>query len=253
MSVVMKIKSFSIGLIIVKITFLLFFTVYAQETKQELKQVRLLSVQIDNRKLLMQALAERQSTREFSSEPLSLQMLSDLLWAANGINRPDTSGRTAPSAMNMQEIDIYVAKADGLFLYDAKDNALLQVLSEDIRALTGKQEFVKDAPVNLIFVADFTKMNKIPQEEVVFYAACDTGFVSQNVYLFCASNALATVVRGWIDKTALAKAMKLKPAQTIILAQTVGYPKKQNDDGRGKVEEKTIELKDDYQLPLNSK
>ena len=148
-----------------------------------------------------------------------------MLWAANGINRPESDHRTAPSAMNMQEIDIYVAKADGLYLYDAKENILRQILKEDLRAMTGKQIFVKDAPVNLIFVADSFKMGKISGSGIDFYAATDTGFISENVYLFCASEGLATVVRGLVDKPALAKAMKLRSDQKIILTQTVGYPK----------------------------
>jgi len=152
-------------------------------------------------------------------------VLSNLLWAAFGINRPDSGKRTAPTAMNMQEIDIYVATADGLYLYNAKENALEPILSEDIRAATGPQPFVKDAPVNLVFVADFAKMRG-SEENKVFYSATDTGFVSQNVYLFCASEGLATVVRGYVEKDKLAKVMKLRDDQKIILAQTVGYPKK---------------------------
>jgi nitroreductase len=174
---------------------------------------------------LMQALKQRQSRREFSTKELSLQTLSDLLWAAAGVNRPDTGGRTAPSAHNAQEIDIYVAVKDGLFLYDARNNALLPVLPVDIRVVTGDQAFVKDAPVNLIFVADHRKMEGMTGEQKDFYAATDTGFISENIYLFCASAGLATVVRGWLNKLTLTKAMKLRPSQTIILAQTIGYPR----------------------------
>jgi len=150
-------------------------------------------------KPLMQALKERKSAREFSGEKLPLQVLSNMLWAANGISRNDGK-RTAPTAMNKQEIDVYVAMANGLFLYDAKDNKLVAVLAKDIREATGKQPFVKDAPVNLVFVADYAKMGAMPNDQKDFYAATDTGFVSQNVYLFCASEGLATVVRGWVDK-----------------------------------------------------
>ena len=173
----------------------------------------------------MQALKERKSMREFSVQELPLQVISDLLWAADGINRPESAHRTAPSAMNMQEIEIYLAKADGLYLYDAKGNMLILVASGDIRALTGKQPFVKDAPINLIYVADITKTSKLSAVDTDFYAAADTGFVSENVYLYCASVGLSTVVRGSIDKWALAKAMKLGADKKIILAQTVGYPK----------------------------
>lgn len=171
---------------------------------------------------LMQALKVRKSSREFSPRQLPLQMLSDLLWAADGINRPKTGFRTAPSAKNMQEIDIYVAKSEGLYLYDAAGNMLVPLSAQDLRGMTGQQPFVKDAPVNLIYVADLSRME--PQD-ASFYAPADTGFISENVYLFCASFGLATVVRGSIDREVLAKAMNLRPDQKIILAQTVGYPK----------------------------
>lgn len=192
---------------------------------QDIKPIKLLAPQLEGGKSLMQALKERKSLREFSFKELPLQVISDLLWAANGINRLDSGHRTAPSAMNMQEIDIYLAKADGLYLFDAKQNMLIPVAGEDIRALTGKQPFVKDAPINLIYVADLSKMGKISGSDADFYASADTGFISQNVYLYCASAGLATVVRSMMDKAALAKAMKLSPDQKIMLAQTVGYPK----------------------------
>jgi SagB-type dehydrogenase family enzyme len=193
---------------------------------QELKPIELPKPQTDGGKPLMQALKNRKTSREFSSEKLPLQTLSNMLWAANGINRPDSKKHTAPTAMNCQEIDIYVAIADGLYLYDANSNVLKAVLAEDIRAATGPQPFVKDAPVNLVFVADYSKMSRASDEDKALYSATDTGFISQNVYLYCASEGLATVVRGYVDRPALAKVMKLRDNQKIILAQTVGYPKK---------------------------
>lgn len=196
-------------------------TTYAQE----IKSIKLLTAQMEGGKPLMQVLKDRKSMREFSPKELPLQVISDMLWAACGVNRPDSGHRTAPSAMNMQEIDIYVAEASGLYLFDAKANMLIPILAEDIRALTGKQPFVKDAPINLIYVADLSKMSKLSAENIDFYSATDTGFISENVYLFCASSGLATVVRGLVDKPALVKAMKLRLDQKIILAQTVGYPK----------------------------
>jgi SagB-type dehydrogenase family enzyme len=192
----------------------------------ELKAIQLPKPQVDRGKSLMQALKDRSSSRSFSSEKLSLQVLSNLLWAAFGVNRPESGKRTAPSAMNRQEIDIYVSTADGLYLYNAKDNMLSPVLAEDIRALTGRQGYVKEAPLNLIYVADFSRMGEETKEVKEFYSAADTGFIGQNVYLFCASENLATVVRGSIDRKALAKAMRLRPDQRIILAQSVGYPKR---------------------------
>jgi SagB-type dehydrogenase family enzyme len=191
-----------------------------------LKPVQLLKPQVDGGRPLMQVLKDRSTSRSFSAEKLQLQVLSNLLWAAFGINRPDSGKRTAPSAMNWQEIDIYVAAADGLYLYDAKAHLLQPVLSDDIRAMTGRQPFVKEAPINLVYVADFTRTGTASQEDKELYSAADTGFISENVYLYCASEGLATVVRGSIDRAALAKAMKLRPDQKIILAQTVGHPKK---------------------------
>jgi SagB-type dehydrogenase family enzyme len=193
---------------------------------QDLKPIQLPKPQMNGGKPLMQALKERKSTRSFSTEKLPDQVLGNMLWAAFGINRPDSGNRTAPSAMNRREIDIYVATADGLYLYDAKGHALQPVFTEDIRAETGMQPFVKDAPVELVYVADYSRMGGGTDEDKNLYAAADTGFIGQNVYLFCASEGLATVVRGSVPRQALAKTMKLRPDQKIILAQTVGYPKK---------------------------
>jgi SagB-type dehydrogenase family enzyme len=193
---------------------------------EELKPVKLPAPQTDGGKPLMQVLKDRVSSREFSSEKLPMQVLSDLLWAACGINRADTGKRTAPSARNWQEIDVYVAAKEALYLYDAKNNQLLPVLEKDIRADTGKQGFVKTAPINLVYVADFSKITAESTDDKVLYSAADTGFISQNVYLYCASAGLATVVRGYVDKPALEKIMGLRPDQKVILSQTVGYPKK---------------------------
>jgi SagB-type dehydrogenase family enzyme len=192
---------------------------------QELKPIELPQPQTEGGKPLMQALKARHTTREFKPNPLAAQVLSNLLWAAFGINRPDSGKRTAPSARNWQEIDIYVAMAEGTYVYDAKTHRLNPVLSGDIRAATGGQDFVKDAPVNLVYVADLAKTGDASAEGQNLYTAVDTGFISQNVYLFCASEGLATVVRGTVDRPALAKLLKLRTDQKIIVAQTVGYPK----------------------------
>ena len=207
--------------------FAAFFTIMAVTCfAEEAKVIKLPTPETQGGKPLMQALKDRRSDRYFSGKELPLQVLSDLLWAACGINRPDSGRRTAPTAKNMQEIDVYVAKAEGLYLYDAAANSLVMVLSEDIRKATGGQPFVGTAPVELIFVAEMSRMSGMPADAADFYAATDTGFVSQNVYLYSASAGLATVVRGWVDKPALAKAMKLRPSQKVILTQTVGYPGK---------------------------
>ena len=192
---------------------------------QEQKNIVLPKPQTDGGKPLMQALKERSSGREFSTRELPPQVLSNLLWAACGINRPDGK-RTAPSASNRQEIDVYVAMASGLYLYSPKEHQLQPVMPDDIRAATGRQGFAKSVPVNLVYVADFARMGGSPEPDKVFYSAANTGFISQNVYLFCASEGLATVVRGLVDRTALAKIMKLRPEQRVILAQSIGYPAK---------------------------
>ena len=194
---------------------------------EEQRPIQLFKPQIGSGNPFMQLLWRRMSGREFSPEPLPIEVLSNMLWAAFGINRPDGK-RTAPTASNRQEIDIYVATANGLYLYDAKTNLLNPVLAEDIRGMTGRQPFVKEAAVNLIFVADYSKMGTATNDVKDIYSAAATGFISENVYLYCVSEGLATVVRASIDKTALANVMKLRPDQKIILAQSVGYPKSSN-------------------------
>jgi len=174
---------------------------------------------------LMQALKERQSGRDFSTQKLSMETLSTLLWAAWGINRPD-GHHTAPSARNAQEIDVYVATNDGLFLYLPKDHQLKRILAEDVRAATGTNDYVKTAALNLVYVADPAKAGLKDEASIEFYSGADTSFLAENVYLFCASEGLSAVVRGSIDRPALAKIMKLRPDQKITLAQSVGYPKK---------------------------
>jgi SagB-type dehydrogenase family enzyme len=191
----------------------------------ELLPVKLPPPNLNSGKSLMQSLQTRKSSRDFSTKKLPVEVLSNLLWAACGINRPESGRRTAPSAVNWQEVDIYVAVGDGLYLYNAKEHVLKPVINQDIRELTGKQTFVKDAPVNLIYVADYSRMGGANAEEKNSYSAADTAFIAQNVYLYCASEGLATVVRGSIDRDVLAKAMQLRDNQKIILSQTVGYPK----------------------------
>jgi SagB-type dehydrogenase family enzyme len=173
---------------------------------------------------LMQALKERHSTREFSNKALPMQLLSDLLWAANGVNRPESGKRTAPTARDMREIQVYVTLANGTYLFDPVAHSLKRVSERDLRGLAGTQDFVAQAPLNLVYVSDTSLMDS-DDENKHFYSATDTGFIAQNVYLFCASTGLATVVRGSIDRKVLAVALKLSPHQQIILAQTVGYPR----------------------------
>ncbi|HWU39514.1 MAG TPA: SagB/ThcOx family dehydrogenase [Candidatus Acidoferrum sp.] len=211
---------------IAQLAFALLLVCPSADTAQELKAIQLSPPQTDGGRPLMQVLKDRASSRNFSPEKLPAQVLSNMLWAAYGVNRPESGGRTAPSANNSQDMDIYVAMADGVFLYDAKANVLKPVVADDIRSLTGRQPFPKDAPVNLIYVSDQSKMTRAASGDRDFYAAAHTGFIGQNVYLFCASEGLATVVRALVDRPALAKALGLRPDQKITLVQTVGYPKK---------------------------
>lgn len=173
---------------------------------------------------LMQALKARHSSREFDARPLPAQVLSDLLWAAGGVNRPESGKRTAPTARDMREVLIYAITAEGARLYEPGAHSLRRVAEGDLRHLAGTQDFVARAPLNLVYVADLGRMDT-SDENKRLYSATDTGFIAQNVYLFCASAGLATVVRGSVDREALGAALGLGPEQRIILAQTVGYPK----------------------------
>lgn len=171
---------------------------------------------------LMEALRRRMSRRTFAPDPLPQQTLSDLLWAAAGVNRPDLGGRTAPSAMNSQEVQVYAALPAGLFLYDEAAHALRLVAAVDVRRVTGYQDFVDTAALDLIYVADHRRMRLVPAAMRDGYAFAAAGAMAQNVYLYCASAGLATVIRAWFDHQALATAMMLEPDQRLLLAQTVG-------------------------------
>jgi SagB-type dehydrogenase family enzyme len=173
---------------------------------------------------LMEAIAKRRSLREFARTALPLPMLSSLLWAANGVNRED-GGRTAPSAMHANEIDIYVALPSGAYLYDATAHALELVAGRDLRRVTGYQDFVDEAPLDLVYVADHGRMRLIPVASRESFASVAAGAITQNVYLFAASHGLATVIRAWIDREAIAEALGLPHDHQVLLSQTVGFPK----------------------------
>ena len=173
---------------------------------------------------LMQALSLRRSTREFSTRKIPDQVLGELLWAAYGINRP-SGDRTAPSWRHIIVIDVYAAMEDGLWLYDPKRHALVPHPAGDIRAQTGQQEFVRHAPLNLVYVANGSRMSELTPENRKLYCSVDSAFIGQNVYLYCASAGLATVFRGAVDYPKLARAMRLDHDQFVAFAQTVGYPK----------------------------
>lgn len=194
----------------------------ALATAQEITPIALPAPTTTGGKPLMEALKERKSTRAFSPEKPPAQVLSNLLWAAWGINRED-GRRTAPSASNRQEIEVYVVTADGAYSYDARENLLKPVAGGDLRKVTGTAPFVAEAPLNLVFVADFARMGGSDDNAKNATANADTGFIAQNVYLFCASEGLGAVVRGSVNRPELSKALNLRPEQRITLAQTVGY------------------------------
>jgi SagB-type dehydrogenase family enzyme len=206
---------------------------------QESNVIKLPPPQTDGGKPLMQALKLRQSTRgNFGpEEKLSLQTLSNLLWAADGVNRPN-GYRTAPSAAGWQNIEIYVTTADGLFLYDASQHVLKVISREDVRATSGlegpaegkmKQDFAKTAPLSLIYVADMTKTRgmKYQGEDVgVAWSYANASAIAENVYLFCASEGLACILRAMLDPAQVAKSFKLRPEEKAILTQTIAQFKK---------------------------
>jgi nitroreductase len=173
---------------------------------------------------LMQALQARRSIREYSTRPLPAQVLSDLLWAAYGINRP-SGERTAPYWRHIMVIDVYAAMADGVWLYDPEAHVLRRHLGADIRAQTGLQDFVASAPLNLVYVVHGERMKDVTPEDRRLYGSVDAAFAGQNVYLYCASEGLATVFRGAIDYARLAGALQLPDGQFVAFAQTVGYPR----------------------------
>lgn len=174
---------------------------------------------------LMEALQKRHSEREFRPDPLPPQQLADLLWATAGVNRPADDGRTAPSAMHAQEVDVYIALPQGLYRYAPHGHVLQLMREEDVRRVTGYQDFVDDAPLDLVYVADHSRMKMIPAAMRESYASIAAGAMAQNLYLYCASAGLVTVVRAWFDRQALGQAMGLTPDQQILLTQTVGNPK----------------------------
>lgn len=188
---------------------------------QELKPIKLNQPDTKRGLSLMQALEKRQSVREYSSQALALQDLSDLLWAANGINRPEAGKRTAPSAMNRQEIDVYVCLPEGAYLYDAQTHELKPVAKGDFRtAVAGAQEFVTQAPVCLVLVGNLEHFNG-----EVLMPAMDAGIVSQNISLFCTAAGLVTVPRASMDHEKLHALLQLKDSQRLLMNHPVGYAK----------------------------
>ena len=192
---------------------------------QELQEIKLNAPDKTRGSATMKALSDRQSVREYDMKALSLQDLSDLLWAANGINRDD-GRRTAPTASNRQEIDVYVVREDGAYFYDAQAHALKPVAKGDFRAaVAGQQDFVKTAPVSLVIVINLEKLGDPTAEQTKLMGAVDTGIVSQNINVFCAAVGLSTVPRASMDQAELRKILKLSDTQLPLMNNPVGYPK----------------------------
>ncbi len=192
---------------------------------QELKVIKLNAPDKAKGEAMMKVFNERQSIREYAQKDLTPQDLSDLLWAANGINRPDGK-RTAPTARNVQDVDVYVVMKEGVYLHDAKEHALNPVAAGDYRgAVAGPQEFVKEAPVSLLLVTDLSRLGDPSSEGVKLMGAVDVGIVCQNINLACAGLGLATVPRATMEQEPLRKALKLKDSQLLLINNPVGYPK----------------------------
>ena len=188
------------------------------------KVIKLPKPNLNRAGTVMKALSERQSTREYASKALSLADLSDLLWAANGINRPESGKRTAPSALNKQDVDVYVVLPEGSYLYDAQSHQLTLVSEGDHRdAVAGGQTFVKTAPVSLVLVSDVSRFGDAQKIQNQLMGAMDAGIVSQNISIFCSAAKLATVPRASMDAAQLKKVLKLKDSQIPMMNHPVGY------------------------------
>jgi SagB-type dehydrogenase family enzyme len=172
---------------------------------------------------LFDALNQRQSLRSFTGQKIDMQTLSNILWAAYGVNRPDGK-RTVPVARNWNEYDIYVVMADGWYIYEPGKHELNKKSSDDRREYAGRQDFVHTAPLTLIYVADYERMPGATDEVRDFYSAVNLGYISQNVYLCCASEGLGTCVLGQVDRDKISEVFNLRPGQRVVLSQVIGYP-----------------------------
>ncbi|MBX9187108.1 SagB/ThcOx family dehydrogenase [Bacteroides sp. K03] len=190
------------------------------------KVIRLPKPNLNRNSEVMQAFANRHSTREYAAKALTLTDLSDLLWAANGINRPEEGKRTAPSAMNKQDVDVYVVLPEGTYLYEAKAHQLNLVAEGDHRgAVAGGQAFVKSAPVSLLLVSDLSRLGDAKNTHTQLMGAVDAGIVSQNISIFCSAAKLATVPRASMDTAKLKSVLKLTDTQLPLMNHPVGYYK----------------------------
>ena len=192
--------------------------------RQAPEHIDLPTPRLEGGQSLISALWQRHSTREYSDQSLPLPVLSELLWAAFGVNRPN-GDRTVPYWRHVMVIDVYISMQDGVWRYEPATHTLMRYLQEDIRDRTGLQDFVAIAPLNLIYVAHGERMADVAPEDRRLYASVDAAFMGQNVYLFCASEGLATVFRGAVDTPKLGKALNLPEQQFVTFAQSIGYPR----------------------------
>ena len=210
-----------------RLNLLLVCLVLAVTTFAAEKTIKLPQPNLDRSGSTMKAFSKRQSTREYATKEINLSDLSDLLWAANGINRPESGKRTAPSAMNRQDVDVYVILPKGSYIYNPQKHELELVAEGDNRPLVaGRQEFVNAAPVCIVLVSDQSRFGDRQGEHSKLMGAMDAGIVSQNISLFCSSADLATVARASMETEKLAKALKLTDSQILMMNHPVGYFKK---------------------------
>lgn len=196
----------------------------SQAFAQEPTTIALCTPRTSGGTTVLEAFAHRQSTRTYSPKLLSDQELADVLWAANGINRPESQKRTAPSALNYQDVDVYVCLEKGAYRYDAPSNTLELIIQEDLRPwVANGQDFAASAPVVVVLTSDLSKMKGGPTEANRLIGAMDAGIVSQNISLACAGLGLATVPRATMDKAQLAKKLRLKDSQILLLNHPIGH------------------------------
>jgi len=202
------------------VAFLYAFTIQAQE----LEVIKLNAPDKTRGSAIMKALNDRQSIREYAADKIKPQDLSDLLWAANGINRPDGK-RTAPSCRDFRDVVVYAVLPEGAYLYDAQEHALIPVSAGDYRgAVAAGQAFAKEAPLSIVLVADMTKYGNMSESSKLM-AAIDVGIVCQNINVACAGLGLVTVPRGTMDHETLKSALKLADNHLLLINNPVGYPK----------------------------
>ncbi len=199
-------------------------TLFALSSLLPAETISLPEPQRDGGSTLKEALKNRRSTREFAPQPLSIHQLSNMLWAAYGVNRPAEGGRTAPSAWGQDEIDLYVFLEQGVYLYLPGAHALHQVKAGDHRKEAGTADFTTAAAVTLVYVADHRRSPRTAVWEKEKYAYIHTGFIGQNVYLFAASEGLACVIHDSARKEELARVLGLGSNEQVIISQTVGQP-----------------------------